>query len=34
VGGATSDACVDDALQALQALDAALATWLRDQLGE
>jgi hypothetical protein len=29
--GAASYACIDDALQAL---DAALATWLRDQLGE
>jgi hypothetical protein len=29
--GATSYACIDDALQAL---DAALAIWLRDHLGE
>jgi len=29
--GAASYACIDDALQAL---DAALATWLREQLGE
>jgi hypothetical protein len=29
--GATSYACIDDALQAL---DAALAAWLREQLGE
>jgi hypothetical protein len=29
--GAASYACIDDALQAL---DAALATWLRDQPGE